>query len=261
MSTAITGRKRETAVVMSVVSMQGSTATAARLLAIHTRLGGDVKSVWRAADATVAAIHAFKLVEIGVGVAVAGDYAVRDKWPDIVLAPEFDAPTPAARMRAVAVQISSYNKRPAAADIPSVTNEQLYWLAGLLEGEGCFAYAASPTIVVGMTDRDVIARVAALFRRNVNGPYQYTVKNKPVYYTRIHGAAAIAWMGILQPLMGRRRQARIAEIVQRWNRAPSKAHRIGTATVARCHPTRIHYAERLCRSCYRKSRYAKGLPR
>ena len=240
--------------------MRGSTAIAARLLATHSRLTGTAEPAWTAAGQTVTATCAFRLVEIGVGVTV-DDCAGRNEWPDIVLTPDLDAPTLAERMHLVAVQIGWYNKRPAAADVPVATSEQLHWLAGLLEGEGCFSYAASPTVTVGMTDRDVVERVAVLFKRNVNGPYRYIAKNKPVYYTHIHGAAAVAWMGVLQPLLGQRRQARIVEIIQRWNCAPSKAHRIGKGMTALCHPARIHYAERLCRSCYRKLRSATVLPR
>ncbi len=136
------------------------------------------------------------------------------------------------------------------------------WLAGLIEGEGCFSYGVSPGIRVGMTDRDVVDRVSAILGRNhVRGPYRYRANKKPVFYTEVWGADAIAWMRRLLPHMGERRSKKIGTILERWVAAPGKHHALGTGRATECHPEETHYADGKCRSCYRKKRWACGLPR
>lgn len=49
--------------------------------------------------------------------------------------------------------------------------QDILWLAGLLEGEGCFNYRADrkqARVTVEMTDRDIIERVARLFDTNIS---------------------------------------------------------------------------------------------
>ncbi len=93
------------------------------------------------------------------------------------------------------------------------------WLAGLLEGEGCFTAGAGwPKIALQMTDYDVVARAAKLFGCGVStkAPEKALTPRKTVYATIISGAAAIDWMRALQPYMGERRQARINEHIAAW---------------------------------------------
>lgn len=137
----------------------------------------------------------------------------------------------------------------------------LYWLAGLLEGEGCFCYQCSPGIKLGMTDKDVVERVAKLFGRHTRGPYKYKANKKPVYYTEVWGAEAISLMEKVFPHMGHRRAMKINEIWERWQKAPGKGHKLGTGARPTCHPKLKHYAFGMCRSCYRKDKYKNGLSR
>lgn len=51
-----------------------------------------------------------------------------------------------------------------------ISNEDLHWLAGLLEGEGSFlkgppSAPRHPVVALQMTDEDVVSRVAAMFGR------------------------------------------------------------------------------------------------
>jgi hypothetical protein len=139
--------------------------------------------------------------------------------------------------------------------------DQVVWLAGLLEGEGCFCYYLSPGIVVGMTDSDVLQRVADILGSKVTGPYKYGANKKAVFYVKIWGDKAIEWMEVLLPLMGSRRTSKIKEIFKRRASAPGKGHALGSARIPKCHPDRKHYAFGLCKPCYRKERYKKGLAR
>lgn len=88
------------------------------------------------------------------------------------------------------------------------------WLAGLLEGEGTFDLQRGkyPRIRVGMTDRDVVGRVASLFGSSI----RLTLKGKPItplWHAEVQGERAAAIMRAVLPYMGARRSGRIAEIL------------------------------------------------
>lgn len=94
-------------------------------------------------------------------------------------------------------------------------DDDLNWLAGLLEGEGSFLRGSpsrpnQPGIVVEMTDQSVIERVADL----LNGvkPIAIKARNekwKPTWVARVRGNPARNLMHTLRPLMSPRRQAQI----------------------------------------------------
>lgn len=98
------------------------------------------------------------------------------------------------------------------------------WLAGLLEGEGCFGrYSAGPKqphlryarIQLGMTDEDVVRRVHEF----TGVGHVYEPKQRPgckriwIWHARNHEAESL--MQKLHPLMGLRRQAKIDEVLTR----------------------------------------------
>lgn len=128
------------------------------------------------------------------------------------------------------------------------------WLAGLLEGKGCFTYACSPGIKLGMTDRDVVHKVALIWGRYVRGPYQYPHNRKPVYYTEVWAGHATGWMMTMLPFFSTRCSDKVREIIRRWRDAPTKAHRRGYGRKTECHPERKHYAHGLCAACYKRQR-------
>src|SRR5919108_5099564 len=100
--------------------------------------------------------------------------------------------------------------------------KDLAWLAGLLEGEGCFHHRGSHsiTIRVSMKDEDVIRRAAALLDGPVDAFAPRSPHHSPMFATRVHGKRAAEWMMTLWPLMGARRKASIKECLQRWRAYP-----------------------------------------
>jgi hypothetical protein len=91
----------------------------------------------------------------------------------------------------------------------------LYWLAGLLEGEGTFMRPApssprSPILRLAMTDRDVVERAAVIWQRAVcvddDRPEAHF---KPVFITTVRGAPAVEWMRSLYPVMSEQRRRQI----------------------------------------------------
>jgi hypothetical protein len=98
-----------------------------------------------------------------------------------------------------------------------VKTGDIYWLAGILEGEGSFQwYHSTPAIRVEMTDKDVIEKAAAL----LNPVYEIRVRTLPSgkesYRVVTNTSLAIQWMMTLYPLMGRRRQESIEHVLLQW---------------------------------------------
>jgi hypothetical protein len=103
-------------------------------------------------------------------------------------------------------------------------NPDLLWLAGLLEGEGCFTVTGggrgTPTVKVGMTDKDVVQRVAKLLGTKCLGPYgvsKHGRQYKDNYEASLHGQAALEFMRTVKPLMFLRRRTKIKELLaHKW---------------------------------------------
>lgn len=108
----------------------------------------------------------------------------------------------------------------------AVSPEDRGWLAGILEGEGTFTMNSagrnSPVVVLSMTDFDVVDRAHALTGLGSVTTYQPSQPNrKPVRRWQIAtGHEAAALMAFVYPFMGRRRQARILEVVEPWMSLP-----------------------------------------
>lgn len=101
--------------------------------------------------------------------------------------------------------------------------KDLFWLVGILEGEGCFGLGPPKnpnrmSIVVSMTDKDVMQRVSVL----LNCPLLEMPGKKPGYKTqwRLHMTGAKKCFPILDliyPHMGERRKKRIDDIRMSYN--------------------------------------------
>lgn len=120
-------------------------------------------------------------------------------------------------------------RRPAVIAL-ELSETEVAWLAGLLEGEGCFtphktvfkrsygrAIYYQVRVSLQMTDRDIIRRVARLLEVNMNGPYDNnrkargysTPKSLPLWSVAVVGAKAEFISRLILPFMGKRRAARI----------------------------------------------------
>jgi hypothetical protein len=101
-----------------------------------------------------------------------------------------------------------------------MTDIELSWLAGLLEGEGSFlmpppSKSNSPRIALQMTDRDVVERAAHLM--GVNYIHEKDPKKegwKVTYRICVQGSRAMELMWLLRPYMGERRASKITEILE-----------------------------------------------
>ena len=100
---------------------------------------------------------------------------------------------------------------------------ELYYIAGLLEGEGSFCAGDNGRgvryidIKLKMTDYDIVEWVADKWEGSI---YTERFENhwKTAYITQLRRKAeAIEFLQMIQPLMGKRRQERISEILNEFN--------------------------------------------
>lgn len=111
-----------------------------------------------------------------------------------------------------------------------MTDLDLAWLAGLLEGEGSFqrgvpSKPTQPRVMLNMTDEDVVTRAARVM--GVVSVVRVRVQpgRKPVFQIALRGARAVALMQLLRPLMGQRRQRQIDEAVACYRALPRGGYR------------------------------------
>lgn len=100
------------------------------------------------------------------------------------------------------------------------------WLAGLLEGEGCFSLKQDPrsvgsraraVVAVKMTDKDVIQRAAMLMGGNAKFRADNRENKSDCYECSVSGAKAVAVMRGILPHMGARRSEKIQAILDTPN--------------------------------------------
>ena len=103
---------------------------------------------------------------------------------------------------------------------------EIQWLAGLLEGEGCFhgyrGKYANPKVQLVMTDSDVVERAAKIMDVSSTKQKHITLGGKNIYRANVYGPHAVGWMMTLYPLMGQRRKAKIRECLEKWRSGPNR---------------------------------------
>ena len=108
-----------------------------------------------------------------------------------------------------------------------MTENELHWLAGLLEGEGSFLFAngCSPTISLQMADKDVIERAASIMGVRLRSPYISPKPNtKTLWICGAHGDIALHLMQELLPLMGHRRAHAIESVLEKSALRPGRGN-------------------------------------
>jgi len=107
----------------------------------------------------------------------------------------------------------------------AIVMKDLYWLAGMMEGEGSFYLAGKknqktpnyyPELTVQTTDYDVAMRISNIMCNRLTKVKPYNYSRKQSYKVRLSSTRAIQWMMTLYPLLGNRRQEKIREIITFW---------------------------------------------
>jgi len=110
--------------------------------------------------------------------------------------------------------------RYGAPEIGQMDDVTVAWVAGLLEGEGCFSWGKDgPRIQLTMTDRDVVER----FWNHIGGagsmrPWKRPAPQKTQYRFHLCGRNAVALMRVILPHMGERRSAKIRLLLQQYEK-------------------------------------------
>lgn len=157
-----------------------------------------------------------------------------------------------------------------------ISKEQMYWFAGVLEGEGCFFLTfreggalRQATIQCNMTDRDVIERLASVCRYGrVSGPHKQKNARHLDYFRfqvvkRNHVKEIIAE---ILPLMGNRRKAKIATMLEAIDSQPLRSWSHGTrwgyeGHGCRCDECKRAHADHVLLQARRKGRPEKKTAR
>jgi len=132
--------------------------------------------------------------------------------------------------------------------------DDIIWLSGLLEGEGCFSLKKGkyPMVSLDMTDEDIVVRAAALMKTRVT-------HRRNVWSFHVHGSYAIQWMMTLLPLLGIRRSEMVVSVIKFWKERTYGKSSNGIRAMATCHPDRIVMGFGLCSVCYQKQYREKKL--
>ena len=113
----------------------------------------------------------------------------------------------------------------------AVSTLDIAWLAGLLEGEGCFFVGPrnTPThnykrigISLVMTDPEPVYKAAQLLGVNAYHETTKTSGGKSKYRLWSSGGQAAGWMMTLYSLLSPRRQAKIRECLEVWKQMPGR---------------------------------------
>jgi hypothetical protein len=100
-----------------------------------------------------------------------------------------------------------------------VSVNDIYWAAGLFEGEGCFSFHHDncPGTQVSMTDEEPIQRIKSIFGVGLaRTATRKTKKGKTVFLFRSYGKDAIQIMMTIFSIMSPRRKEKIKEIIGHW---------------------------------------------
>jgi hypothetical protein len=104
-----------------------------------------------------------------------------------------------------------------------MTNEETAWVAGILEGEGCFdanANRRSPRVRVEMTDQDIVLRL----HRMLGGSVHYPTNRHPdrwkdtARWTLGKRSEAEPVFRAIRPWLSERRGAKVDELLAIWDR-------------------------------------------
>lgn len=107
--------------------------------------------------------------------------------------------------------------------------KDIYWLAGILEGEATFRFKGyGPAISLRMTDSDVVGRAAQIWKKPILGPYAPSGRfsKKPSWSTEVTCSEAAGWMMTLFPLLGIRRREQIQAALTLWKKVPARPYRV-----------------------------------
>lgn len=100
--------------------------------------------------------------------------------------------------------------------------KDLYWAAGIMEGEGYFGVRRTADLVMQlcMTDKDVVDRFHTLFGVGSRAESKLPSGKTAYWWMSTNQRQTAGLMMTLLPLMGVRRAAKIIDCIQKWKLKP-----------------------------------------
>lgn len=103
-----------------------------------------------------------------------------------------------------------------------MTNQEIAWVAGILEGEGCFdgnGTGKNPRVRVELKDHDVIERLHALIGGKISYPKQRNPgKWSATALLSVCGRAEVEpLLRAIRPWMSERRGEKVDELLEIWD--------------------------------------------
>ena len=123
-----------------------------------------------------------------------------------------------------------------------MTSKELYWAAGFLEGEGCFATYGSSSVSAAQVNKSPLVSLQALFGGGITHRKTYQSKHRPSFQWYANGPRAVGIMLTLYTLLTTTRQKQIIKAIYKWKKLPGKLKKV---------PCTKHNIIR-CRTCYNK---------
>lgn len=115
----------------------------------------------------------------------------------------------------------------------AVSPDDAAYAAGLFEGEGSVGSATGWTVRVGMTDREPLDRMAAIFGGRVTGPYRQRGNRKPSWAWSIHGYDTVAaFFDLVAGRLSPRRLGQFGAVLSRLPQLAPVSGACGRDTVA-----------------------------
>ena len=121
-----------------------------------------------------------------------------------------------------------------------INEKELWWLAGILEGEGYFGYASrTQKIVIRMTDEDTMIRVSNAFSSltgkqhcpKIDESSKTRPENKDLFVLQLTGENARIVMRSIVSLMSARRRKKIWQSLNGYEQAKSEGRSINILTL------------------------------
>jgi hypothetical protein len=120
----------------------------------------------------------------------------------------------------------------------NVTIKEVSWLSGIIEGEAHIGYYKTPKIKIKMTDRDIIERVARLFRCNINEFKEQGYKIS--YSATASGYKAIEWLFTTYSFLGNRRKYEALNVINEWKKVTTYQRNMNRFSINGVMYCRIH---------------------
>jgi hypothetical protein len=97
-----------------------------------------------------------------------------------------------------------------------VDRAELFWVAGFIEGEGCFSgYRGAGRIIVSQKNREPLDRLQKSFGGNM-----YWNPNGKIWQWAVYGPVSVGLMMTIYPVLSRRRQQQAAAAIAAWRARP-----------------------------------------